>query len=237
MSGVIAKTLHRALMAALLLPLAGCMTDRLATGSVVPDDYHERHPIVLGENATMVDVYPAGQGIDQPTRLRIQDFVADYRQRGRGPVNLLIPRGGHNESYALAASDAIRRELVASGARGGVQVGSYEVLNPDQAAPIRLSFLGLKAAVASKCGEWPADLASGSSAETWENRPYWNFGCSTQQNLAAQVADSRDLAGPRGETPSDVAMRTRAITNVRNGTDPGTSWKTQNTNIGKAGGN
>ena len=89
--------------------------------------------------------------------------------------------------------------------------------------------------VASTCGEGPADLASGSSAEGWQNRPYYNLGCATQSNLAAQVADPVDLVRPRQEDPSDVAMRTRAISAVRTGTDPGTSWTLTNTNIGGLG--
>ena len=31
--------------------------------------------------------------------------------------------------------------------------------------------------------------------------PWTNMGCATQRNLAASVADERDLLGPRGETP------------------------------------
>src|ERR1700730_681945 len=68
-------------------------------------------------------------------------------------------------------------------------------------APVRLSFLGLKASVADQCGQWPRDLAIGSGApEDWSNKPYWNFGCAYQSALAAQVADPRDLVAPQGET-------------------------------------
>ena len=34
-----------------------------------------------------------------------------------------------------------------------------------------------------------------------QNMPWPNMGCATQRNLAASVADARDLLGPRGETP------------------------------------
>ncbi len=104
-------------------------------------------------------------------------------------------------------------------------------------SPIRLSFIGTKAVVRSRCGDWPRDLASGSSMEGWQNQPYWNHGCAYQQAFAAQVADPRDLAGPRAEGPSDVAMRTRAIGKVREGEDPGTDWKIENTSIGTVGAN
>ena len=69
---------------------------------------------------------------------------------------------------------------------------------------------------------WPEDLASGASVEGWKNEPYSNFGCATQSTIAAQVDDPRDLVQPRALGPSDVAMRTRAIEDVRNGQDPST---------------
>ena len=88
-----------------------------------------------------------------------------------------------------------------------------------------LSFIGVKAIVPTACGQWPEDLASGSSVEGWKNEPYSNFGCATQSVIAAQVDDPRDFVQPRALGPSDVAMRTRAIEAVRNGQDPGTQWK------------
>ncbi len=86
--------------------------------------------------------------------------------------------------------------------------------------------MGLKAKVATPCGNWPEDLASGSSLEGWKNEPYANFGCASQAVLAAQVDDPRDFVQPRALGPSDVAMRMRAIEDVRNGKDPGTDWAT-----------
>ncbi len=88
------------------------------------------------------------------------------------------------------------------------------------AAAVRLSFIGLKSKVATKCGEWPDDLASASSLHTWQNKPYWNMGCAYQNMLAVQVSNPRDIASPRGETPADVRMRMRAIGKVRQGNDP-----------------
>ena len=79
------------------------------------------------------------------------------------------------------------------------------------------------------------DLASGSSTDGWENKPYWNFGCANQQMLAAQASDPRDLVSPTAETPPDSQMRARGIQAVRTGKDPGTSWTTQNSNIGGVG--
>jgi pilus assembly protein CpaD len=116
-----------------------------------------------------------------------------------------------------------------------VLVSSYPIADPRRAAPIRLSYATVEAKTPSRCGQWPNDLASGSSLIGWENRPYWNLGCASQQMLAVQVADPRDFLGPAALSPPDPQMRGRAIDAVRAGKDPGTTWLTQNSNIGGVG--
>ncbi|VVC55809.1 hypothetical protein RHAL1_02731 [Beijerinckiaceae bacterium RH AL1] len=101
---------------------------------------------------------------------------------------------------------------------------------------MRLSFVGVKAKEVNQCGQWPRDLGSGSSIDGWENEPYWNLGCSTQQMIAAQTSDPRDLVSPRGEERPDTEIRDRAITQVRSGSDPNTGWSVKNSNIGTVGG-
>ena len=57
-----------------------------------------------------------------------------------------------------------------------------------------------------KCGRWPADLV-----ETSENKHYADFGCSYQNNLAAQMANPADLLGPRKSTDIDAENRGAVI--------------------------
>lgn len=218
--------------------LAACATpDRLSRSTGYPEDYRARFPVVLAETPRTLDIFPSSYGLDRGNAQRIRSFAAEYVSNGQGPIVIQVPRGGAGRFNGRPVVDQVRRELHASGVRGAVQVGSYLPDDPSQASPIRLSFMGLGGRTVRPCGEWPRDLASGSSLEGWENKAYWNFGCASQANFAAQVADPRDLAGPRAETPSDVAMRTRAITKVRQGEDPSTKWTVRNSSIGSAGGN
>lgn len=212
--------------------LGACAPDRVITNTITPNDYRDRHPIALAEDATSVDIFPSGDGLDLESRRRVRSFATEYKNLGRGTITAHLPRGSGSDALNRAALDGIRYELGAQGVRGSLNVGSYRVSDPRLAAPIRLSFVGVKAKVTSRCGEWPRDLASGSSLAGWSNTPYWNHGCATQNALAAQVADPRDLAGPRGETPSDVLMRSRAIKAVRNGQSPATGWTVESTSIG-----
>jgi pilus assembly protein CpaD len=220
------------------LALCGCNSvDRMQTSSIPMDDYRVRHPIVLAETARTVDIFPVGGAghLDKRSAGQVEEFGHLYQQVGEGPILILYPTGSGLQGRIPI--EAIRRALAAAGADTNVRVGSYPAANPQLASPVRLSFTGIKAKVANPCGEWPSDLASGSTVQGWDNKPYWNFGCSNQAVLAAQVADPRDLVGPQAETPMDTVMRARAIENIRKGTDSSTSWQTKNTAISSVGGN
>ncbi|PPQ40339.1 hypothetical protein CH337_21570 [Rhodoblastus acidophilus] len=233
------KTALRAAALLALAPLAACSTgaDRVVAGSVQNQDYRARHPIELANSRATLDVLPQMRGgaLDERSRAQIREFARDYSQAGSGDIAVAVPQGGPGAAQARAAIPGVRKALAAGGARGYVAVSSYPIADPSVAAPLRLSYATVVARTRTRCGQWPNDLASGSSTETWENKPYWNFGCASQQMLAAQTADPRDLLGPSATNPPDSAMRSRGIVAIRDGKDPGTNWKVQNSNIGGVG--
>jgi pilus assembly protein CpaD len=214
-------------------PLAGCGADYASSDGIAPPDFHQRHPITLTEAPTILDVYPVGGGLDSLTSAKIRVFAERYRARGVGRIAILAPAGvvGRNSRVV----QEIRRVLASTGLRGAVGVATYPAGDPTRAAPVRLIFQGLKAEVATPCGQWPDDLASGSSVEGWKNSDYENLGCATQASLAAQVDDPRDFVQARASDAPDVGMRLRAVGDVRDGKDPGTSWTTKLTTIGQVG--
>jgi pilus assembly protein CpaD len=208
---------------------SGCMTDYASSDPAYPGDFQMRHPIVLASAPTRIDVYPVGGALDARTVTSLRAFAERYREFGSGEVVILTPIRRGSDARTV---NEIRKVLAGAGLRGRVAMGSYAPSEPDSAAPIRVAFMGLKAEVKTPCGLWPEDLASGSSLEGWKNEPYANFGCGTQSVIAAQVDDPRDFVQARTLGPSDVAMRTRAIEDVRKGQDPVTSWSTDLTPIG-----
>ncbi len=234
------------LLVALGLPLAGCSNvDRAVATSPIPDDYHLRHPVVLTDARQTLDIFLNGVSdkLDDRQGRDVAAFAADYRAHGQGRILALLPRGRVSGQAVDSTLSSIRRALSSAGVKGEIEVGSYRALDPSLAAPVRLSFTKLQARLASRCGDWPDDLGSGSNVNTWENRSYYNLGCSTQQTLAAQVDDPRDLVRPRAEDPSDVQMRTRAIgdlrgsADARHGIDPATQWQSSSLiPIGSGGG-
>ena len=222
------------LLGAAALSLSGCLSgvEYASDNPATAAEYHQVHPIVLGKGVTTLDLFPTGDQLDRLTLDKLKSFAERYREFGASEITVLTPA---SEPHLSNFVPQIRRELYANGLRGYVAVSSYPVGDHTLASPIRLVYQGLKAQVADRCGQWPTDLASGSSLESWKNQHYPNFGCATQSALAAQIDDPRDLVQSRGSTPPDEAMRLRAIENVRKGQDPGADWKTTVTTLGSVG--
>jgi pilus assembly protein CpaD len=62
------------------------------------------------------------------------------------------------------------------------------------------------------CGDWSVNLA-----DTAENKPSPNLGCATQHNLAAMIADPRDLVTPKPLEPDDAQRRLTVLDKYRKG--------------------
>ncbi|MDR4306270.1 CpaD family pilus assembly protein [Chelatococcus sambhunathii] len=231
--------LLRASRAALLLgaglALAACHAERIVQDSY-PQRVAQRHPIVLSEGPERLDlpVGAGGKGLTDRQRDDIRAFAADWRKSGRGPVGMMVPSGGAGDF----AAPAVRTTLAAAGVPSTTIVSQRYPAGADSVAVIKLGFVKLKAGVPHPCGLWPDDIGYGGG--DWygesENREYWNFGCATQQNLAAQVADPEDLARPRRETPNYAARRTTVVDKYRQGEDSTTSYRQQDAKVSSVGG-
>jgi pilus assembly protein CpaD len=93
----------------------------------------------------------------------------------------------------------------------------YHPDDPGTLATIRLSYPKISA-VAGPCGLWPEDLGpSALNNDYSENKPYYNFGCATQRNLAAMIDNPSDLVQPRPETPAYTMRRSAAFEKYRKG--------------------
>jgi pilus assembly protein CpaD len=204
--------------------LGACAPDRVVTGSVYPHDVRERHPVVLADAPRTLDVFIAGGGrIGARQREDVRAFAAEYRQAGRGPIVAHVPASEANAAWAL---EGIRRAMSEVGVDGGhLTVVGYQPADPAIASPIRLTFHRMQAKVAGKCGLWPQDLGGSDVRFNASNDTYWNFGCATQSNFAAQVADPIDLVRGRPETPGDTQRRTKDIQDLREGKDPSTQYR------------
>lgn len=187
--------------------VSGCaQRDSIIVGAV-PDDYRTRHPIVIGEKDQVLDL-PVGLTSFNMTRMQqtaITGFMDRYSESGNSVVTILVPQGSANASAARSTASDFTKFLRAYGVSSGrLQQLSYQA-NPEDSAPIRISYPVMRASVV-QCGRWPEDLLN-----TYENRNYANFGCAYQNNLAAQIDNPADLLTPRKMTPTDMGNRGNAI--------------------------
>lgn len=203
-------------VAAILLTgvmLGGCAKVHDIEVGSVPDDYRTRHPIIISEKEEVVDIPVASTDskMNYGTTSIVRGFARQYRQNSTGAVQIMTPVGSPNTGSASHVADQIRKVLVEEGVpRGRIQVTSYQAAAQNDAAPVRLSFRAIGAST-GPCGRWPADLVT----NTMENKNYENFGCATQNNLAAQIANPSDLIAPRGMTPIDAQRRDAVIESYR----------------------
>jgi len=107
---------------------------------------------------------------------------------------------------------------------GATNVRQYRPEDPRHMAAIRLNYPKISA-VAGPCGLWPEDLGSSINNKSYfENKSYYNFGCSNQRNLAAMVDNPADLVQPRPETPAYTPRRAIAFEKYRKGTSTSTTY-------------
>ena len=66
-----------------------------------------------------------------------------------------------------------------------------------------------------------AILGAGAALLTGCGMPAAGLGCSTISNMAAQIADPRDIMGQRPMDPADAGRRTVVIQNYRRGEPTG----------------
>jgi len=134
---------------------------------------------------------------------RLDGFVADYLSRGSGSISVSAPTG----PYAVAALDYFGERLVLMGVqRSRILVGTHE-----GDGRVEIGFISYSAH-ADECGDWSKNLG-----DTASNLPSANFGCAVQKNVAAQVADPRDLIEMRAGEPADATRRAVVLDNYEKG--------------------
>ena len=199
-----------------ILLLAGCASHskRDFTVGSVQHTYKTKHPIVIDEGEKTLDIPVASQssGLPRAVASSIEGYGGEFLQAANGTITIMVPSGSSNESGARAILPSVTNALTVSGVPAHrMNVTSYYAAEHGATAPIRLSYIAVTAKV-EQCGKWPEDLA----AQNNNNQNYHNFGCASQNNLAAIIANPADLLAPRGTTPIDAARRNQVIESYRN---------------------
>jgi len=194
---------------AAMLALAGCGGFNGAADAQYDASY--THPISVQPDVPTLKVAATGH-LSNSDRQAIVNFAAAYKDRGHGMLTVAAPSGSANSAAAMNVLVEVRDMLAKAGVpEASVSFTPYRASGAAQSAPIIMSYKQFVASVAP-CGDWSENLAYDPSNGTPKN-----FGCATQTNLAAMVADPSDLVTPRNMTPSDAQRRDEVFAKYRKG--------------------
>jgi pilus assembly protein CpaD len=208
-------------LAGLSAALGACTyTSAEVVTASVPNDYRLRHPIAVQEanSSIVVFVGHARGGLSASQRADVMGLARTWVREGTGAIVVDVPVDTPNAQAAASASREIQATLAAGGVPPrAIKLHRYHPEDPRTLATIRLSYPRISA-VAGPCGLWPEDLGPSVLNNGYsENRPYHNYGCATQRNLAAMIDNPADLEQPRSETAAYTARRTEAFERYRKG--------------------
>src|SRR5947209_15953013 len=217
-------------LAGLSIALCACNTITPTTGELtagIPNDYRQRHPIAIQEANRSVELFVGNSrgGLSASQRADVMGLAQTWLREGTGAIDADVPTGTPNARAAADAFREVRALLAASGVPArGVVVRNYHPDDPRQLATIRLNYPKISA-VAGPCGLWPEDLGPSIHNPSYlENKPYYNFGCAYQRNMAAMVDNPADLVQPRPETPPYTARRLTAYEKYKKGNATTTTY-------------
>ncbi len=174
------------------------------------DDPTVNHPIQVQPNFRTIRLAFSGNdaGLMPDDAQHFEEFVANYIQHGSGAISIAAPAGRDSS----AAIEYFGERLATAGVpRDRILVGTRDSGD----GKVELGYIAYDATTAP-CGDWSANYG-----DTASNRVSPNLGCATQHNLAAEIADPRDLIAPQPTGPGDAARRATVYNNYRDGKPTG----------------
>jgi len=199
--------------------LAGCGSFPGTTNPNLPMQYQESHPITV--QATQAEmqilVNPQSVALLRVDETRLRAFAASYRTRGHGPMVIMVPSETPNSMAATQVLADVHAVLTEEGLHpDDVASRPYHTSENPSWAPLVVSYTRYETE-ASPCGDW-----SESYSQRFNGNPTPNWGCATQNNLAAMISEPADLVTPRNMTPAVAAQRTDMLNRYTNGRDTNT---------------
>lgn len=148
------------------------------------------------------------QGLSPTQHAALRDLAQRYNASGAASLRVESPAG--DDPATAGQAWAVRAALQDAGVpEGRIQMAAY--IAPDPRAPVLAGFETLRAWVPNCAGE-RRDYSGRAS-----NQSSPGFGCAVTANLAAQIADPRDILRARPMTPADSGRAAVVFDNYRRG--------------------
>jgi pilus assembly protein CpaD len=196
-------------IAALLL--AGSCAAPSGDGPGLVTDPTANHPIVVEPNYHTIKLpfSASDAGLMPEDAAHFSVFVQEYLDSGNGAISITAPAGRN----ANAAIGYFGERLASLGVpRDRILVGTKPQADSD--GRIEIGYVGYNAHVegCARGNDWSKDWS-----DTSDNQPTPSFGCSVQNNIAAMVADPRDLVQPRTMDAADATRRSTVMGHYEKG--------------------
>lgn len=201
----------RALTSAALVVLAGLAASGCASlqgdapGQMTP---LSRYALQVEPGLDRIALAVHDQGLSSNQHAALRDLATRYGTSGSGHVRVESPSG--DDPVSVQQAYAVRSFLQAAGVPGDrIQMAAYAA--PDPRAPVLAGFETIRAHVPD-CATEVRNMGGRAS-----NQSSGGFGCAITANMAAQIADPRDILGARPMTPADSGRAAVVFANYRQG--------------------
>jgi len=204
---MIRKLLPLALVSAAALTLTACASGAggKAPAPITPT---ERYSLKAEKALEQIAFAPHAEGLSEGQRAALTRFAEGWNEAQGGDIAISAPADGGEPAnrVAWAAKAQLQQLGVAPGA---IHVDAYRA---DKAgAPVLIAYDTYKAVV-PECNRSWTNLAA-----TRKNDGQQNFGCALTANLAAQIANPRDIRTAQIMTPADAGRRAAVRDKYRKG--------------------
>lgn len=205
--------------------LSLCAVTLIAACDTISNDgrhalsYQERHPIKVAKSEKNLEIPLSGPGFELSDRdtARIKSLAYRFGARGDGRITVSVPKTGVNAGAARTAAKQIAEVLQDAGVNAeDIDLSVYEPLNGR--GGVRVGY-NIYTAEAGDCDNmWDENLS-----DAYHNTPWKGLGCATQNNLAAMIANPRDLEEMPPMTEGLAARRVDILDKFIRGTTTGAS--------------
>lgn len=220
------RTLPLAFIGAAALVLSACATplggpktsDLPFTGANLTPT--EQFGVELKPTPDRIQLAPKPGALSPAQVQALQALATRWRDTRPGPITIEQPAGSQNAPVAAQAALAAARLLGENGVPPEAIVQTSYNATGAPLATVAVGFDSLEP-VLPECWRYQSDFTKSAA-----NKPYRAFGCAVTSNIAAMVANPRDLIEPRPEDPSDGARRAVVLGKYRKG-EPTATQRTQ----------
>lgn len=202
------SAVKHAFILAATLTLAGCAAATTGQMNIAPVTPLSQYVLQVEPGVDRIALAVHEQGLSANQHEALRSLVSRFGAEQASVLRIEAPTG--NDPVTSAQAYAMRDAVQAMGVPGQmIQVVGYDA--PDPRAPVLAGFEVLRAHIPD-CSAEPRNLSS-----RYSNLPTGGFGCAVTANMAAQIADPRDIRGPRTFQPADSGRAAVVFSRYRQG--------------------